>query len=356
MSKKGKTTVRTGTVVVALLAIFIVPVIALTWLVYDIKHFMATPMTLPADGMVLKVETGSNLTRIANQLGQQKVLAHPRYLLWYARWSSQSKKIHVGEYELKSGDTPLALLDKIAKGDVIQYSLTIVEGWTFEQMLDAISRHPHIQHTLQQTDNDYVMQQLGFSGKHPEGLFMPDTYHFPRDEKDVAILKRAYQAMEKYLEQKWQDRKMGLPIKTSYEALILASIVEKETGRSFERPAIAGVFTRRLIKRMRLQSDPTTIYGMGKRYKGNIKSSHLLEETPYNTYKIFGLPPTPIAMPGRKAIDAVMHPLEGDALYFVAKGDGSHQFSATLEDHNKAVIKYQLKGRQKNFSSFKQAN
>ena len=336
------------------LGLFVITIaIAITWLAYDIKQFMSTEMSLPAEGLSIKVESGSNLTRIAHHLYRIKAITHPRYLTWYARWTSQASKIHIGEYELKAGATPETFLKKIASGDVIQYSATIVEGWSFSQVLAALKNNEHVAQTINEKTNEQIMAELEHATLHPEGRFMPDTYHFPRGEKDIDILKRAFRSMEQFLSNRWDDRDVGIPIKNPYEALILASIVEKETGLAAERSAIAGVFSRRLIKRMRLQSDPTVIYGMGARYKGNIRRSDLKQETPYNTYRIFGLPPTPIAMPGRDAINAVLRPEEGDALYFVSKGDGSHHFSSTLKEHNQAVIKYQLKGRKKSFSSFK---
>ena len=333
--------------------LFVLAAMVITWLAYDIKQFMSTAMSIPAEGLIVKVESGSNLTRIANHLYKTGAISNARYLTWYARWTSQASKIHIGEYELDAGATPETFLRKISAGNVIQYSFTIVEGWNFLQVRQALKKNEHISHTISAKTNAQVMTDLGQAAINPEGRFMPDTYHFPRGENDVNILKRAFRSMEKYLTAQWDDRDVGIPVKSPYEVLILASIVEKETGLASERPAIAGVFSRRLIKRMRLQSDPTVIYGMGSRYKGNIRRSDLNQETPYNTYRIFGLPPTPIAMPGRDAIKAVLRPEEGDYFYFVARGNGSHQFSATLAEHNRAVIKYQLKGRKKSFSSFK---
>lgn len=336
-----------------LLAIF---VFALVWLIYDIQQFMSEKMQVPEDGLIIKVDQGSNLTRIARQLHQQNIISKPRYLTWYARWTSQASKIHIGEYKLESGATPLSFLESIANGDVVQYSITIIEGWTFKQMLAAIKENQYISHTINGFSDNDIMVKLGHAGEHPEGRFMPDTYHFPRGISDLVVLERAYQSMHNYLVTSWEERDVGIPVKSPYEVLILASIVEKETGLASERPAIAGVFSRRLIKRMRLQSDPTVIYGMGDRYKGNIRRRDLRHDNPYNTYRNFGLPPTPIAMPGRDAIDAVLRPEEGEALYFVSKGDGSHYFSATLPEHNNAVIKYQLKGRKKPFSSYNPAS
>lgn len=325
----------------------------MTWLIYDIRQFMSEAMTIPEGELVIKVDQGSNLTRIAYQLHRQNIISKPRYMIWYARWTSQASKIHIGEYKLEAGATPLSFLESIAKGEVVQYSITIVEGWTFKQLMAVLNDNEYIEHTLNALSNDQIMLKLGYGGEHPEGRFMPDTYHFPRGIKDQDVLTRAYQSMHKYLATSWEERDVGVPVKSPYEVLILASIVEKETGLASERPAIAGVFSRRLIKRMRLQSDPTVIYGMGDRYKGNIRRRDLKSDNPYNTYRNFGLPPTPIAMPGREAIDAVVKPMEGTALYFVAKGDGSHYFSATLQEHNNAVIKYQLKGRKKPFSSYR---
>lgn len=327
--------------------------LVLAWLAYDIQQFMHSKLEFDDDEIIVRVDQGSNLTRIAYELSNQGIIKHPRYLVWYARWTSQANKIHVGEYLLKPGMTPLDFLNNVAKGDVVQYSFTIVEGWTFRQVLDSLWSNEFVKPTLKGMRPSEIMQKLGLENKHPEGLFLPDTYLFPRGISDADVLKRAYNAMQKFLETNWEMRDVGVPVKTPYEALILASIVEKETGLASERKAIAGVFSRRLVKRMRLQSDPTVIYGMGERYKGNIRRRDLKEATPYNTYQQYGLPPTPIAMPGREAILAVLMPAEGDALYFVSKGDGSHYFSATLQEHNEAVIKYQLKGRRKPFSSYK---
>ena len=323
------------------------------WLFMDMQRFLSSPMALPEEGVVIEVQPGSNLTRIVSDLSQQNIINKPSYLRWYARWQQGADKIHTGEYKIEPGTSPKEFLAMLIAGKVLQYSITIVEGWTFKQMMQAISENPSLSHELAGLSDEEIMTKLGYKGQHPEGRFLPDTYAFPRGMSDIAFLNRAYQAMENYLAQTWPQRDVGVPVKSPYEALILASIVEKETGLASERKAIAGVFSRRLQKRMRLQTDPTVIYGMGDSYKGNIRKRDLLADTPYNTYKIFGLPPTPIAMPGRDAIDAVLHPAEGNELYFVSKGDGSHHFSATLEEHNEAVIKYQLKGKRKAFSSFK---
>lgn len=328
-------------------------VLAGGWLVFDMQNFLGAPMQVPEEGTVIEVKPGSNLTRIVNDLGQKNIINKPHYLRWYARWQEGADKIHTGEYKIEAGTTPKQFLAMLIEGKVLQYSITIVEGWTFKQLIQAVNENPYLSHELAGLGDEAIMTKLGYKGEHPEGRFLPDTYAFPRGMSDIAFLNRAYQAMENYLATVWPDRDVGIPVTSPYEVLILASIVEKETGLASERKAIAGVFSRRLQKRMRLQTDPTVIYGMGDSYDGNIRKRDLLADNPYNTYKISGLPPTPIAMPGRDAIDAVLHPAEGSELYFVSKGDGSHHFSATLEEHNEAVIKYQLKGKRKPFSSFK---
>ena len=322
---------------------------------YDVNRFFNTPLPVPPNGMTFEVSHGSNLTRVAKQLGAQGLLSRPHYFVWYAHWVRHTTKISVGEYHLAPDTTPAALLTQLVEGKVIQYSITLVDGWSFAQAMAAIDADPYLVHELRGLDPDTIMARLGYAGQHPEGRFMPDTYHFPRGTTDVAFLVRAYQAMQTYLDNAWKNRDVGIPLKTPYEALILASIVEKETGQASERRTIAGVFSRRLLKHMRLQSDPTVIYGMGKDYHGDIRSRDLRSDSEYNTYQHGGLPPTPIALPSRDAIDAVLHPEDGDTLYFVSRGDGSHQFSSSLQEHNQAVIKYQLKGKAKPFSSFKPA-
>lgn len=333
--------------------ILLLCVLLVGWQWYALTQYMQQPLRVPEQGYILDVQAGSHLTRILQKLKQDGVIDNTHYIKLYARLNDLAQKVHVGEYQLSSDMSPAMLLADLTAGKVIQYSITIVEGWTFRQLVDHLNENSHLTHTIAKMDDDAIMQAIGHAGQHPEGRFMADTYHFPRGLNDVDFLKRSYEAMQAYLDQVWPDRDVGLPIKTPYEALILASIVEKETGLANERRTIAGVFTRRLQQRMRLQTDPTVIYGMGEQFKGNIRRRDLQEDNPYNTYQRFGLPPTPIALPGKDAIDAVLHPEEGDVLYFVSKGDGSHHFSATLEQHNEAVIRYQLKGRKRPFSSYK---
>ena len=324
---------------------------ALAWLWYDINQYLDEPMPIQ-QSQSYELKAGSNFVRVVNELKQAGMITQSRYLRWYGRITGKARRIKAGEYELTAGLTPRQLLEMMISGKVRQYALTLVEGWNFRQVMDAVHSHPALEHTLQGLNDKAIMTQLGHADEHPEGRFLPDTYHFPKGLSDVAFLQRAYEAMALTLAREWEERAVGLPLQTPYEALILASIVEKETGLASERQAIAGVFVRRLERGMRLQTDPTVIYGMGDRYDGNIRRQDLLEDTPYNTYRRPGLPPTPIAMPGRDALYATLHPDESQNIYFVSRGDGSHHFSTTLEEHNNAVIKYQLKGRKKPFSSY----
>ncbi|MCU7906115.1 MAG: endolytic transglycosylase MltG, partial [Candidatus Thiodiazotropha sp. (ex Epidulcina cf. delphinae)] len=280
---------------------------------------------------------------LADDLRQREILDKPLLLRFIARWSGQADELKAGEYHLPQGATPLVLLEILTSSQVVQHALTIIEGWTFKQMMAAVRRHPALQQTLQEMKDEQIMQRLALGDPHPEGRFYPDTYHFPLGATDAEFLKRAYQRMQTTLEQAWRSREKGLPLKTPYEALILASIIERETGLPEERGKIAGVFVRRLRRGMRLQTDPSVIYGMGDAYDGNIRKRDLLRDTPYNTYIHKGLTPTPIALPSGASIHAALHPEDGDQLYFVATGDGGHYFSTTLEEHNKAVRKYQLK-------------
>ena len=326
-------------------------VAAVAWLAIGINNFRHVPVNVSEDGLRYEIRAGDNLTRVSRQLYLANVIEHPRYLVWLGKIKGTANDIKTGEYLFEPGTTADQLLEQIVAGNTIQYTATIVEGWNFWEMMAALNQNEHLEHTLKGLTPSQVMKKLGKPDEHPEGRFLPDTYHFPRGTTDVAFLKRAYEAMETALAEVWQQRKDDLPLKTPYEALILASIVEKETAVPSERQAIAGVFVRRLIKKMRLQTDPTVIYGLGEKFDGNLRKRDLVNDTPYNTYRHRGLPPTPIAMPGMDALKAAVNPAEGDALYFVARGDGSHKFSATLEQHNNAVIKYQLNGKARPFSS-----
>jgi UPF0755 protein len=321
------------------------------WLWMDFNTFIDTPLNIGEEGIYYEITPGMTLTAISRDLAKRGVLDKPRYLRWLARWQGSANIIKTGEYEFAQGTTPTGLLDKIVNGKVVQYSLTIVEGWTFRQLMDAVRSHKQIVQTLAGVKDDKIMEKLGYPRKHPEGMFFPDTYFFPKQTTDVEFLQRAYQAMQTILKEEWERRVGALPYKKPYDALIMASVVEKETAVPEERQPIAGVFIRRLERGMRLQTDPTVIYALGDKYDGNIRRRDLRLDSPYNTYRYKGLPPTPIAMPGRDAIHAALHPDASGALYFVARGDGSHEFSETLDQHNKAVIKYQLNGRKRKFSS-----
>lgn len=325
-----------------LAALAVAAALALGWAYLEYRRFVETPLDL-AEETLHAVPPGASLAAVAADLERLGYLENPLYLRLLARLRGDGGRIKAGEYRLPPGTTPPELLDRLVAGDVTRYGITLIEGWTFRQVMEAVAAHPALEQTVAGLSDEQVMEHLGLSGLHPEGRFLPDTYHFPRGVTDVSLLQRAHAAMERTLEAEWAQRAEGLPIETPYEALILASIVEKETGVPEERARIAGVFTRRLRKGMKLQTDPTVIYGMGERYDGNIRRRDLQEETPYNTYVIGGLPPTPICMPGAEAIRAALHPAPGKSLYFVARGDGSHQFSATLEEHNAAVRRFQLK-------------
>lgn len=328
-----------------LLALMLAALGTATWLYLDYQRFLNTPLALGEDGRVLEITPGQHLSALAWELHRDGVISQPRYLIVLGRLSGQAGRIQTGEFHIPAGATPQELLQVLTRGQVVQYPVTLIAGWTFTDLRTHLAGLPFLEHSLEGVDAAGVMQRLERPDQHPEGRFLPDTYHFPRGTTDLAVLRRALRAMEEKLEQAWEGRDEGLPLETPYEALILASIVEKETGVPEERARIAGVFVRRLERGMRLQTDPTVIYGMGEAFDGNIRRRDLRTDTPYNTYTRGGLPPTPIALPSAEAIEAVMHPAAGDALYFVSRGDGSHVFSATLEEHNRAVRRYQLGGR-----------
>jgi UPF0755 protein len=314
----------------------------LAWFLMDYHDFTRSHLKLPDRTVTYQLKPGSSINSIARQFKQNGWISNSTYLKICARLNHISA-IKAGEYEFDDSMTPLQLLEKMSRGEVLLHQVTFIEGWTFKQMLQALQQNAVLDKTLEGKTQAEIMQLLGEADMHPEGLFLPDTYAFSRGMSDLQILQAARQAMRTRLEQAWLKRAENLPLKSPYEALILASIVEKETGLASERPLIAGVFTSRLRKGMKLQTDPTVIYGMGDAYKGNIRRKDLLKDTAYNTYVHTGLTPTPISMPGHDAIDAVLHPDVQGYLYFVAKGDGSHYFSRTLEEHNKAVRKFQLK-------------
>jgi UPF0755 protein len=287
---------------------------------------------------------GSSIRTLANQLIDKGLLEHKNYFLIWGKLMRQETRLQAGEYLLNDDLSLSALLDNMVTGNVVQHNITLVEGFTFHQILQTIEHSEVITGELSDLSDEQIMARLGHAGEHPEGRFYPDTYHVSRGITDTELLKRAYDTMSGILEEEWLQREPDLPLKSSYEALILASIVEKESAIAEERPLIAGLFINRLRKNMRLQTDPTVIYGI-ENYDGNIRFKDLRKDTPYNTYTRSGLPPTPIASPGREAIHATLHPDKTNYLYFVAYGDGSgrHVFSTNLKDHEKAVDLYQRK-------------
>jgi len=313
------------------------------WLLGEYARVLRTPIPMGDKAILLVVEPGMNLRGVARELSERKVLPHPAFLVWEAVRQGIADEIKVGEYRLEPGLTPRGLLDALVHGKVLQRTLTIIEGWNFRELMHAVRSNEYLIHTLAEgLSDEAIMAHMGLPDHHPEGRFYPDTYHFPRGTPDVAFLRRAYLTMERRLAEAWEKRAEELPYRNPSEVLTLASIVEKETGNPKERARIAGVFVRRLQRGIRLQSDPTVIYGMGASFAGNIRRADLEKPTPYNTYTKRGLPPTPIAMPGGAAIHAVLHPASGTDLFFVAKGDGSHHFSATFREHTRAVARYQL--------------
>ena len=315
-------------------------ILALAWLIY----FANSGIQLKTEKESFDIEAGSRFRGVTHQLVQQNIIQDAISFEVLARGLGVASDVKAGIYEVQSGITPLELLDMITSGSSTQASITFIEGWTFAQMREELNASEKVKHmTMSETDQQ-ILNEIGATENMPEGLFFPDTYFFSPNTSDRDILKRAYSTMQSKVNTAWATKADGLPYRTPYEALIMASIVEKETGRAVERPQIAGVFINRLKIGMRLQTDPTVIYGMGERFDGNIHKKDLLSDTVYNTYTRDGLPPTPIAMPGLGAINAALHPAETKALYFVGKGDGTHHFSASLAEHNNAVIKYQLGG------------
>lgn len=327
----------------------------LVWVgVWQFERFLHSPLAL-TDVQELEVPRGSHLGQVARELAARGVLRHPLWLRGYARVSGRGHAIHAGEYLIGPGTTPLDLLNMLERGEVRTFALTLVEGWTVSQVRTALAAQTRLAQTLGDLPDEELLTALGIDeepGRRPEGLFFPDTYVFSGKTRDRDILLQAYRRMQELLAAEWEARSEGLPYDSPYQALIMASIVERETGVPEERGEIAGVFVRRLRQGMRLQTDPTVIYGMGSSFDGNLRRSDLIDaQNLYNTYAHSGLPPTPIALPGREAIRATLHPAAGETLYFVARGDGSHHFSVTLAEHEAAVRKYQIEKRRSDYRS-----
>ena len=313
------------------------------WLIQTQQRAMERPLRIGDEPFVYSVPRGATITGIARDLETAGLMESALRLELQARWSGAASRIKAGEYALEPGLTPIGLLDLLVAGTVVQHPFTIVEGWTFRELRRRIAESGALVRTLEGLSDEEAMAQLGLEGTHPEGRFFPETYHFPAGATDVQLLRRAFEAMYSYLQSAWARRDEGLPLSSPDEVLVLASIVEKETGAVEERARIAGVFVSRLRRGMRLETDPTVIYGLGSEFDGNLRKSDLRRDTPYNTYVRKGLPPTPIAIPSAAAIDAVVAPLEDGSLYFVATGDGRHVFSTNYEDHRKAVVRYQIR-------------
>ena len=304
--------------------------------------FERAEVPMPAGETRVVIEKGSSVRAVAAALSASGIEVSPELLLARYRWRGLDGQLKAGTYAFRAPQTIDSLLDRIVSGDTLLETIRFVEGWTFRQMRAAIDAHPGLKRDTQGLDDTEILKRIGADEAHPEGLFMPETYVFAPGTSDLQIYRQAYQLMKSRLAAAWETRQPDLPIKEPYHALVLASIVEKETGQAIERPKVAAVFVNRMRIGMMLQSDPTTIYGMGERFDGNLRRRDLREDTPYNTYTRGGLPPTPIALPGLASIEAVLNPADIKALYFVARGDGTSQFSDNLADHNRAVARFQL--------------
>jgi UPF0755 protein len=307
--------------------------------------FVRTPVPLAQEKVAFTIAPGSGLRAATRQMNAAGVNVSPTAFELLARYRGRAQDVKAGAYEAVRGITPAELLDKITRGDFAYAEVRFIEGWTFRQLREALDAHPDLRHETRGMSDAELMARIGAEATRPEGWFFPDTYRFAKQASDVEVLKAAHAAMRKHLGAAWSRRAADTPLRNEHEALVLASIIEKETGRPEDRGKIAGVFVNRLRAGMRLQTDPTVIYGIGPRFDGNLRKRDLEADTPYNTYTRDGLPPTPIALPGLAALEAAVRPDATDALYFVSRGDGSSEFSRSLPDHNRAVRKYQLGGR-----------
>lgn len=324
---------------------FVVSLIGLALLAGWLAYYAVMPLKLQPRSQEVVIKPQSGLKSISNQLVTQGVLKEPWRFIVLAKLLRKEPYLQAGSYTLNKNISPYHLLLSLNHGKTTQGSVTFIEGRTFAQMRERLASNDAVKQTIGNMSDAEILSALGSTYQTAEGLFFPDTYYFSRDTSDMVLLQRSYDSMQARLNKAWQTRDTNLPYKNSYQALIMASIIEKETGQASERPMIAGVFINRLRIGMRLQTDPTVIYGMGEHYQGNIRKKDLLTDTPYNTYTRNGLPPTPIAMPGQAAIDAALHPAKTKALYFVGNGDGSHIFSNSLSAHNRAVLQYQLNNK-----------
>jgi len=307
--------------------------------------YVSSPLAMATVPAEVEIPQGAHFRTAVAQLQRAGIKVRPYEFEALARALGRSRDIKAGNYFFAQPLNPVDLLDKLTRGDVTQAEIRLIEGWTFAQFRAVLDASPDIRHDSQGLEDAEILKRIQAPESYPEGLFFPDTYLFARGSSDIAVLRRAYRALQRHLKNEWEARLPNVPYRTPYEALIMASIIEKETGRAEEREQIAGVLVNRLRIGMRLQVDPTVIYGLGASFDGNLKKIHLLEDGPYNTYTRAGLPPTPIAMPGFASLRAAMRPGQTNALYYVSRGDGSSQFSRTIEEHNRAVTRYQLGGR-----------
>ncbi|NTV09824.1 MAG: endolytic transglycosylase MltG [Zoogloea sp.] len=321
-----------------LTAVFALCLVTLAgWLAW----YVSQPVALSASPLDFTISQGSSMKQVARQLSDAGIGAPPLVMTWLARLTRQDSAVKAGSYEVEEGVTMLGLLSKLTRGDMSQGELAVIEGWNFRQMRAAMDAQPDLRHDSAGLSDAEIMRRIGATEKHPEGLFYPDTYLFAKQSSDLDVLRRAYREMKVQLAAQWEQRNRNTPYETPYQALVMASIIEKETGLAADRPAIASVFINRLRNGMLLQTDPTVIYGLGTSFDGNLRKHHLQADTPYNTYTRTGLPPTPISMPGLAALRAALNPPRTEYLYFVARGDGSSEFSRSLDEHNRAVARYQ---------------
>jgi len=330
-----------GAVARAITALVVLGLLAVAasgiWLI----RFAVTPVELPNASHYFNVERGLSVSQLARRLENSGIVDNANAFVALVRVLGKSSDMKAGSYEATGSLTPLRLVEKLTRGEFTQGQIRFIEGWTFRQLREVLDQHPALLHQTKGMTGQEILEAVGSEESHPEGLFFPDTYHFAAGTSDLTILKQAYNKMQSTLDANWETRAERLPVKDKYQSLILASIVEKETGDPDERKMVAAVFVNRLRKRMRLQTDPTVIYGLGENFDGNLRKRDLLADQPYNTYTRYGLPPTPIAMPGAAAIEATLRPADTRALYFVAKGDGTHYFSNSLKEHNQAVNRFQ---------------
>ncbi len=324
--------------------IFLLALCLTLLLVAGFGWFAFSPLTLHSDPTDFSIKSGSSLRSATRQIVESGIELNAWQFNLLGRLLGRAGTIKAGSYQVGRGITPIALLNKLTAGEVTQAELVFLEGWTFRQMRAALDADPAVKHDSTAFSDAEIMARLDAAGRSPEGLFFPDTYLFGKGTSDLDILKRAYKAMDRQLQAAWQQRAPDLPYRSPYDALIMASVIEKETGQSTDRALIGGVFVNRLRIGMMLQTDPSVIYGMGEKFDGNLRKKDLIKDTPHNTYTRTGLPPTPIAMPGEAALEAALNPAKTEALYFVARGDGSSEFSRTLAEHERAVAKYQRRG------------